>query len=79
MTKLHTILTPDDFDFIVASLNDVSLEIVEKQEAKQEDMYNRIEVELQGVHEALQSNRAVSNAPLSVGTPELVDEPAQIH
>jgi hypothetical protein len=29
MTKLHTILTPDDFDFIVAALNDALLEIVE--------------------------------------------------
>jgi hypothetical protein len=79
MTKLQTILTPDDFDFIVAALNDASLEIAEKQEAKQEEMYNRIEVELQGVQQALQSSRAVSTAPLPLGTPELGDEPAQLH
>jgi DNA repair exonuclease SbcCD ATPase subunit len=42
-------------------------------------MYNRIEIELQGVQQALQSSRAVSTAPLSVGTPELGDEPAQLH
>jgi DNA-binding protein YbaB len=53
MTKLQTILTPYDFDFIVAALNDASLEIEEKKEAKQEEMYNRIEVELQGVQQAL--------------------------
>jgi hypothetical protein len=39
-------LTVDDFDFIIASFNDASLEVVEKQESKQEEMYDRIEVEL---------------------------------
>jgi hypothetical protein len=31
---MKTVLTTDDFDFIIAALNDASLEIVEKQEAK---------------------------------------------
>jgi hypothetical protein len=53
MNKLQTILTPNDFDFIVVALNDASLEIAEKQEAKKEEMYNQIEVELQGVQQAL--------------------------
>jgi hypothetical protein len=79
MTKMQTILTSDDFDFIVAALNDASLEIIEKQEARQEEMYNRIEVELQGVQQALQSSRTVSTAPLPLETPELGDEPAQLH
>jgi DNA-binding protein YbaB len=38
MTKMQTVLTTDDFDFILAALNDASEEIVEKQEAKQEEM-----------------------------------------
>jgi hypothetical protein len=46
MTKMQTVLTSDDFDFLVASLNDALLEIAEKQEAKQEEMYDRIETEL---------------------------------
>jgi hypothetical protein len=46
VTKMKTVLTVDDFDFIIAALNDASLEIMEKQEAKQEEMYDRIEVEL---------------------------------
>jgi hypothetical protein len=46
MTKMQTVLTSDDFDFIIAALNDASLEIAEKQGAKQEEMYDRIEVEL---------------------------------
>jgi hypothetical protein len=79
VTKLQTTLTPDDFNFIVAALNDVALEIVETQEVKQEQMYNRIEIELQGVQQALQSSRAVSTVPLTVGTPEPGDEPAQLH
>jgi hypothetical protein len=53
ITKMQTILTSNDFKFIIATLNDASLEIAEKQEAKQEDMYNRIEVELQGVQQSL--------------------------
>jgi uncharacterized sporulation protein YeaH/YhbH (DUF444 family) len=63
-TKFQTVLTPDDFNFIIAALNDVALEIVETQEAKQEEMYNHIEIELQGVQQALQSSRTVSTAPL---------------
>jgi hypothetical protein len=43
---MQTVLTTDDFDFIIAALNDASLEIMEKQEAKQEEMYDRIEVKL---------------------------------
>jgi hypothetical protein len=46
MTKMQTVLTSDDFDFLIAALNDASLEIAEKQEAKQEAMYDRIEIEL---------------------------------
>jgi hypothetical protein len=34
MTKMQTVLTSDEFDFIIAPLNDASLEIVEKQGAK---------------------------------------------
>jgi hypothetical protein len=34
MTKMQTILTSDDFDFLIATLNDASMEIAEKQEAK---------------------------------------------
>jgi len=33
MTNMKTVLTTDDFDFIITTLNDASLEIVEKQEA----------------------------------------------
>jgi hypothetical protein len=76
MKKMQTILTSDDFDFIIVALNDASLEIAEKQEAKKEAMYNRIEIELQGVQQALQSSRTVPTAPLSAGTPELGDEPS---
>jgi hypothetical protein len=46
MTKMQNILTSDDFDFIIASLNDALLEITEKQEAKQEEVFHRIKDEL---------------------------------
>jgi hypothetical protein len=49
MTNIETILTFDDFDFIIAYLQDASLEIAENQEENQEEMYDRIETKLQGV------------------------------
>jgi hypothetical protein len=47
--------------------------------AKQETMYDRIEIELRGVHQALQSSRVVSTTPLPSEGLELGDEPAQLH
>jgi hypothetical protein len=46
MTKMKTVLTTDNFDFIIATLKDTSLEIVEKQEAKKEEIYDGIKVKL---------------------------------
>jgi hypothetical protein len=34
MTKMQTVLTSDDFEFLIAAMNDASLEITDKQEAK---------------------------------------------
>jgi hypothetical protein len=49
MTKMQTVLTSDDFNFLIAALQDASLEIIEKQDVKQEDMYDKIKNELRGV------------------------------
>jgi hypothetical protein len=40
------VLTVDEFDFIIAAVSDASQEILQKHEAKQEEMYKRIEVKL---------------------------------
>jgi hypothetical protein len=53
MTKMQTILTSNEFNFLVAALDDASLEIEEKQGEKKEEMYDRIETELRGVQQAL--------------------------
>jgi hypothetical protein len=79
MTKMQTILTYDDFDFIIVELNNASLEIKDEQEAKQETMYDIIEAKIRGVQQSLQSNRTVSTVPLSSGEQELGDEPSQLH
>ena len=50
---MQIVLTVDDFDFIIAAMNDTSQEILQKHEAKQEEMYDRVEVELRGVQHAL--------------------------
>jgi hypothetical protein len=52
-TTLKTTLTSDDFDFLIVALNDVSLELTEKQEAKQEELFNRIKGELKEVQQTL--------------------------
>jgi hypothetical protein len=78
-TKLQTVLMLDDFDFIIAVVSDASQDIMQNTEAKQEAMYDRIETELRGVQQALQSSRAVSTAPPPSEEPELGDEPAQLH
>jgi hypothetical protein len=41
-----TTLTSDDFEFLVTALNDASLEIVEKKEVKQEEVFIQIKGEL---------------------------------
>ena len=53
VTKLQTTLTPDNFSFLITAMNEARQGIAEKQEAKQETMYNRIKIELQGVQQAL--------------------------
>jgi hypothetical protein len=77
-TTLKTTLTLDDFDFLIATLNDVSLELTEKQEAKQEELFSRIMGELKEVQQALQSSQAVSMMPLTMETPGTGDEPTQL-
>jgi hypothetical protein len=79
VTKMKTMITNDDFDFIIAAFNDALLEIVEKQEAKHKEMYDRLKVEFQGVKQALQSSCVVYTVPLPSKEPELGDEPTQLH
>jgi heme-binding NEAT domain protein len=47
-TKFETTLTSDDFNFIIATLNDASLEIVEKQEAQKEEIYSQSRLNSKG-------------------------------
>jgi hypothetical protein len=69
----------DDFNFIIAVVSDASEDILQRNEAKQETMYERIEAELRGVQQALHSSHAVSTAPPPSEETELGDEPAQLH
>jgi hypothetical protein len=78
-TTLKTTLTPDDFDFLIVALNDVSFVLAEKQEAKQEELFNRIKGELKEVQQAVQSSQVVSTAPLIRETSGTGDEPTQLH
>jgi hypothetical protein len=77
--KMQNALTFDDSDFIISAVGDASEDILQRNEAKQEAMYNRIETELRGVHQALYSSHAVSTAPFPLEEPELGDEPSQLN
>jgi hypothetical protein len=55
----------DDIDLIITVVGDTSEDILQWNEEKQETMYDRIEVEFKGVHQALYSSRAVSTVPFS--------------
>jgi hypothetical protein len=60
-------------------LNDVSLQLAEKKEAKQEELFNRIKGELQEVKHALPSIQVVSIVPLIRETLGIGDDPTQLH
>jgi hypothetical protein len=78
-TTLKTTRTSDDFDFLIATLNDVSLDLVEKKEAKQEALFSRIKGKLKEVQQALQSIQAVSTMPLISRPSGTGNEPTQLH
>jgi hypothetical protein len=78
-TKFETVLTTDDFDFIIATLNDTLLEIAEKKEAKHEEVFNHIRDELQGVQQAIQFSLCSFHCTLPSETPTIGDEPTQLH
>jgi hypothetical protein len=77
-SKLQTMLTVDDFNFIITAVSDASGDILQRNEAKQEAMYDRIETELRGVKQALHANHAVSIVPLPPEELKLGDEFSQL-
>jgi hypothetical protein len=72
-------LTLNDFEFIITAISDTSQKIMQNTKSKQATMFDRIEIELIGVQQAIQSIRAVSIAPPPSKEPELGDELAQIN
>jgi hypothetical protein len=74
----QNVLTVDDIELIITAVEDASEDILQRHEAKQETMYDRIEKELKDIQQAIQSSRAVSTAPSSTESVELGDEPTQL-
>jgi hypothetical protein len=72
------VLTVDDIDLIITAIADASEDILHRNEAKHETMYDKIEVEMKGVQQALYSSRVVSTASFSSEDIELGDEPTQL-
>jgi hypothetical protein len=77
-TTLKTTLTPDDFDFLIFALNDVSLELAEKQEAKKEELFHRITSEFKEAQQELQSSQVVPTAPIAMEILGTGDDPTQL-
>jgi hypothetical protein len=77
-TTLKTTLTSDDFEFLIATLNDVSLELAEKKEAKQEELFFHITGEFKEAQQALQSSQEVSMEPLTMEILGTGDDPTQL-
>jgi hypothetical protein len=76
--KLQTVFMVDDIDLIIVVVSDISENILQRNEAKQETMYDCIKAEQKGVHRALYSSRVVSIAPPPSEGIELGDELAQL-
>jgi hypothetical protein len=74
----QNVLTVDDIQLIITAVEDASEDILQRHEAKQETLYDRIEKELKDIHQAIQSSHAVSTAPSSTENVELGDEPTQL-
>jgi hypothetical protein len=75
---MQTFLMVDDIYLIIVIVSYTSEDILQRNEAKQETMYERIEAELKGVQQALYSSHAVSTVPPSSEGTKLGDEPAQL-
>jgi hypothetical protein len=66
----------DDIYFIIVVVSDTLEYILQCNEAKQETMYERIEVKLNGVQQSLHSSYTMSTMPPSSKGTDLGDEPA---
>jgi polyhydroxyalkanoate synthesis regulator phasin len=59
-------------------MEDASEDILQRHEAKQETLYDKIENELKDIQQAIYLSRAVPTAPSSMKIEELGDEPTQL-
>jgi hypothetical protein len=72
------VLTVDDVDLIIATMEYASQYIFQRHGVKQETLYARIEKELKEIHQAIHLSHAVPTAPSSSKSVELGDDPTQL-
>jgi hypothetical protein len=72
------VLTVEDVDLIIATVEDALEDILQRNEENQETLYHKIEKELKDIHQAIYSSRAVPIVPCSAKIVELVDDPSQL-
>jgi hypothetical protein len=75
----HNVLTMDDIELIIKTIEDSLEDILQRHGAKQDSMYERIDKELKEIQQDIHLTRTVSTAPSSTKTIEFGDEPTQLH
>jgi adenylate kinase len=68
----------DDIQLIIIVVEDSLEDILQRHEAKQETLYDRIQKELKDIQQVIQLNHTMSTAPSSVESVELGDDPTQL-
>jgi hypothetical protein len=71
-------LTEDDISLVRRVMEDAFEDLLQRYEAKKDELYGSIEKELSKVHEVIHSFHAVPAAPSSSKIAELGDEPTQL-
>jgi hypothetical protein len=56
----------DDVDIIIAAMEDASEDILQRHEANQETLYDRIEKDLKDIQQAIYSSCTVPTMPCSI-------------
>jgi hypothetical protein len=72
------VLIVDDVDLIITAVEDALEDILQRNEAKQETLYDRIEKELKDIQQAIHSSCTIPIVPSSIEIVELGDEPTQL-
>jgi hypothetical protein len=76
--QMETTLMEDDISLVRKAMEDASEDILQRYGVKKDELYGRVEKELNEVQEAIRLVRIVPIVPSSLETANLGDEPTQL-